>query len=79
MSKVYKVTMFIDDINGQGGDLCNVLNQIEETLDLRCILKEYEERDTTEYIERVGDDYAWNTTSSQQAINELESYFKFCD
>lgn len=76
MSKIYKATVYIDDINDELS--CNLvaIERIleEEGIYLTIDLDTKEKKDTTEYIKKVGDDYSWNTTDRHKRIIEMEKF-----
>ena len=75
MSKIYKATIYIDDINGMydyDGDIKNCLQRGLD--DAHIELDNLIEVDTTEYIEEVEDDYKWNTTDKKKFVEEIEKF-----
>lgn len=76
MSKLYKATIYIDDINGKFNNIEDVKQEVERNIeDLTFTFDDVKEKDTTEYIKSVGDDYAWNTTDEYTRSVVLHNLF----
>ena len=76
MSKVYRATIYIDDINGKFRDIDDIKCTLDNYLDdLTFTFAKVEEKDTTQYLEEVGDNYEWNTTDEFKRAMMLHNYF----
>lgn len=75
MSKIYKATIYIDDINGMFKNIDDIKNRLDWIDDLTFTFEKVEEKDTTQYLEEVGDDYEWNTTDEYTRSVMLHNYF----
>jgi hypothetical protein len=76
MSKIFKVEMYIDNIcNENYENVEDIINDLENE-SLFVTLIKHEEKDTTEYMDKIEDDYAWNTTDDKKRLEALNNYFK---
>ena len=76
MSKVYKAVIYIDDINDMFNSIENIKLELENNVeDLTFTFEKVEEKDTTEYINQVEDNYEWNTTDEYSRAIALHNYF----
>lgn len=76
MSKLYKVSVYIDDINDIYSDMETLKGELENNFeDLTFTFEKAEERDTTDYLDEVGDNYEWNTTDEYTRLVHLHNYF----
>lgn len=76
MSKLYKATIYIDDINGKFNDIEDIKQELENHIeDLTFTFDDIVEKDTTNYIKDVGDDYAWNTIDEYTRAVVLHNLF----
>lgn len=76
MSKIYKATIYISDINGICEDIEDIKQQLKNSLeDLSFTFEKVQEKDVTNYIDTVGDDYSWNTTDEYKRTIVLHNVF----
>lgn len=76
MSKIYKATIYISDINGIYEDIEDIKQQLKNSLeDLSFTFEKVQEKDVTNYIDKVGDDYPWNTTDEYKRTIVLHNVF----
>lgn len=76
MGKIYKATIYIDDINGLYENVEDIKQQLENNLeDLTFTFEKVQEKDVTNYIDKVGDDYPWNTTDEYKRAIALHNVF----
>lgn len=76
MSKIYKLSVYIDDINDMYQDIEDIKSDLENNFeDFTFTFEKVEERDTTEYLDEVGNNYEWNTTDEYTRLVHLHSYF----
>ena len=77
MSKVYKVTMYIDDVSDAYYGIEDIKSCMENYVeDVTFTFESVETLDTTDYIEEVEDDYPWNHIDEKVRLRELRKYFK---
>lgn len=76
MSKVYKAIIYIDDINDMFNNIEEIKVELRNNLDdLTFTFEDIKEKDTTDYINQVEDDYEWNTTDEYSRAIALHNYF----
>lgn len=76
MSKLYRATIYIDDINDEFDNIENIKQELINNLeDLTFTFDDVKEKDTTEYINEVGDNYAWNTIDEYTRAVVLHNLF----
>jgi len=76
MSKIYKAIIYIDDINDMFNSIEDIKIELENNLeDLTFTFEKVEEKDTTEYINQVEDNYEWNNTDEYSRAIALHNYF----
>lgn len=76
MSKLYKATIYIDDINDEFDNIENIKQELENCIeDLTFTFENVEEKDVTNYIDEVKDNYSWNTTDEYTRIVILHNVF----
>ena len=76
MSKLYKATIYIDDINGLYENIEDIKQQLETNLeDLTFTFEKVQEKDVTDYINEVRDNYPWNTTDEYKRTIVLHNIF----
>lgn len=76
MSKLYKATIYIDDINEMYEDIDGIKNALDTYLeDIRFTFEKVQEKNTTDYINGVGDNYPWNTTDEYVRAIVLHNLF----
>lgn len=76
MSKLYKATIYIDDINGLYENIEDIKQQLETNLeDLTFTFEKVQEKDVTDYIYEVEDNYPWNTTDEYIRATVLHNVF----
>lgn len=77
MSKVYKVTMYIDDVSEAYYGIEDIKSCMENYVeDVTFTFESVETLDITDYIEEVEDDYPWNHIDEKVRLRELQKYFK---
>lgn len=76
MSKLYKATIYLDDINGVFKNINDIKIFLEKEIeDLTFTFDNILEKDTSKYLEEVGDNYAWNTTDEYTRSVVLHNLF----
>lgn len=76
MSKLYKATVYIDDINGKFNDIEEIKNELENSIkDISFTFDNIVEKDTTNYIKEVEDAYEWNTIDEYTRAIVLHNLF----
>lgn len=77
MSKLYKATIYIDDISGKFNNIEDIKQELDNyTEDISFTFEKVEEQDITDYIDKVGDDYPWNTDDEHERIVVLHNFFE---
>lgn len=76
MSKLYKATIYIDDINEMYESFEQIKNVMDMYLeDITFTFEKVQEKDTTDYIDKVGDNYPWNTNDEYVRSVRLHNFF----
>ena len=76
MSKLYKATIYIDDINNMYEGIDGIKNALDMYLeDITFTFEKVEEKDITDYINEVEDNYPWNTTDEYVRSTVLHNLF----
>lgn len=76
MSKLYKATIYIDDINNKFDNIENIKQELINNIeDLTFTFDDIKEKDTTAYINEVEDNYAWNTIDEYTRAVVLHNLF----
>lgn len=75
MSKIFKVSLYIDNVSNENYDNIEDILNILETEDLTPTLIKCEEKDTTDYLDKVEDDYEWNTNNEYARSVALDNLF----
>lgn len=77
MSKLYKATIYIDDISGKFNNIEDIKQELDNYIeDIGFTFEKVEEQDITDYIDVVEDDYPWNTTDEHTRIVVLNNFFE---
>lgn len=77
MSKIYKGTIYINDINGMYDNDGDIETELQNGLyDASLYIDNLIEVDTTEYIEKVEDNYEWNTIDKKKCIKEMNKFIE---
>ncbi len=75
MSKVFRVSLYIDNVSNENYNNVEDILNVLENKDLTPTLIKCEEKDTTDYLNKVGDDYEWNTTNEYERSVALHNLF----
>ena len=76
MGKLYKATIYIDDINDMYENIEGIKNTLDRYLeDITFTFEKVQEKDTTDYINEVEDNYPWNTSDEYIRAVYLHNYF----
>jgi len=75
MSKIFKVEMYIDNLCNENYDDIKDILEILENKDLKCTIIKTTIKDTTEYIDKYGDNYEWNTTTEEERLRAINNIF----